>query len=135
MRAVAPPALLTLALSGCSSWGCTDTTAEHGEAGARVRGVDTDGQPLGVTAVVVDRSLEPHPQVPTEADQVHFRFRFDGADEPSDPAVDASAVDEERVTSGCQTASSCPALGPADDPRTGATWLAVEPPSGLTESR
>ncbi|MFJ3192256.1 hypothetical protein ACIPJQ_06400 [Streptomyces griseoviridis] len=90
--------------------------------------MDTDGQLLGVTAVVVDRSLEPHPQVPTEADQVHFRSRLDGADEPSDPAVDACAVDEERVTSGCQTVSSSRASGPADDPRTGATWLAVAHP-------
>ncbi|TWG03379.1 hypothetical protein FHX80_111803 [Streptomyces brevispora] len=101
--AVAPLPLVILALSGCSSWGCTDTTAERGMAGVRVQVVDTDGQPLGVTAAVVDWSLEPHPQVPFEGDQVHFRFRFDGADEYSDPAVDACAVDKERVTLGCQT--------------------------------
>ncbi|MFD3613282.1 hypothetical protein ACFWXA_35570 [Streptomyces atroolivaceus] len=126
--AVAPLALVILALSGCSSWLCTDTTAERGKAGARVQVVDTDGQPLGVTAVVVDWNLEPHPQVPSEGDQVHFRFRFDGADEYSDPAVDACAVDKERVTLGCQTVSSSQAFGPTDDPLTGNYWLAVEHP-------
>ncbi|MFI0243092.1 hypothetical protein [Streptomyces sp. NPDC016845] len=117
-----------LALSGCSSWGCTDTTAERGKAGARVRVVDTEGQPLGVTAVVVDWSLEPHPQAPSAGDQVHFRFRFDGADEYSDPAVDACAVDKKRVTLGCKTVYSSRAFGPRDSPRTGDDWLAVELP-------
>lgn len=128
VRAVAPLALVIFALSGCSSWGCTDTTAERGKAGVRVQVVDTEGQPLGVTAAVVDWSLEPHPQVPSEGDQVHFRFRFDGADEYSDRAVDACAVDEERVTLGCQTVFSSQAFGSADDPLTGNTWLAVEHP-------
>ncbi|WP_435239921.1 hypothetical protein [Streptomyces sp. YPW6] len=128
VRAVAPLALVICALSGCSSWGCTDTTAERGKAGVRVQVVDTEGQPLGVTAAVVDWSLEPHPQVPSEGDQVHFRFRFDGADEYSDRAVDACAVDEERVTLGCQTVFSSEASGRADDPLTGNTWLAVEHP-------
>ncbi len=128
VRAVVPPVLVMLALSGCSSWGCTDTTARRGEAGVGVRVVDTAGKPLGVTAVVVDWRLEPHPQVPSEGDQVHFRFRFDGADEYSDPAVDACAVDEERVVLGCRTVSSSQAFGPADDPRTGDGWLAVEHP-------
>lgn len=126
--AVAAPALAILVLSGCSSWGCTDTTAERGEAGVRVQVVGTDGQPRGVTAEVVDWSLETHPQVPAEGDQLHFRFRFDGVDEYDDPAVDACAVDKERVTLGCQTISSSQAFGPADDPRTGDHWLDVAHP-------
>ncbi|GAB1333198.1 hypothetical protein [Streptomyces sennicomposti] len=126
--AVAPLALVILALSGCSSWGCTDTTAERGKAGVKVQIVDTDGQPLGVTAEVVDWTLEPHPQAPSEGDQVHFRFRFDGADEYSDPAVDACAVDKERVALGCQTVTSSQAFGPADAPLTGDYWLDVEHP-------
>ncbi|WP_030749497.1 hypothetical protein [Streptomyces sp. NRRL S-31] len=126
--AVAPLALVILALSGCSSWGCTDTMAERGKADVRVQVVDTDGQPLGVTAAVVDWSLGPHPQVPSEGDRVHFHFRFDGADGYSDPAVDACAVDRERVALGCQTVSSSQAFGPADDPLTGDDWLAVEHP-------
>ncbi|MEU6389420.1 hypothetical protein [Streptomyces sp. NPDC046939] len=117
-----------LALSGCSSLGCTDTMAERGKAEARVQVVNTDGQPLGVTAAVVDWSPAPHPQVPSEGDRVHFHFRFDGADEYSDPAVDACAVDKERVTLGCQRISASQAFGPADDPRTGEDWLAVEHP-------
>ncbi|MFD4635498.1 hypothetical protein ACFVYR_37835 [Streptomyces sp. NPDC058284] len=126
--AVAPLALVVIALSGCSSLGCTDTTAERGKAGVRVQVVGTDGQPLGVTAAVVDWRPEPHPQVPSDGDQVHFRFRFDGADEYSDPAVDACAVDKKRVALGCQTVSSSQAFGPADDPHTGDDWLDVEHP-------
>lgn len=126
--AVAPLALVMLALSGCSSWGCTDTTAERGKAGVRVQVVATDGRPLGVTAAVVDWRLEPHPQVPSEGDRVHFHFRFDGADAYSDPAVDACAVDKGRVALGCQTVYSSQAFGPADDPHTGDDWLAVEHP-------
>ncbi|MEU3449938.1 hypothetical protein AB0H29_22350 [Streptomyces thermolilacinus] len=126
--AVAPLGLVLLALSGCSSWGCTDTTAKRGKAGVRVRVVDTDERALGVTAAVVDWRLEPHPQVPSEGDRVHFRFRFDGAVEHSDPAVDACAVDDKRVVLGCQTVYSSQASGPADDPLTGDDWLAVEHP-------
>ncbi|MET8567615.1 hypothetical protein [Streptomyces sp. NPDC004783] len=124
----APLALVILALSGCSShWGCTDTTAERGEAGVGVRIEDASGRPLGVTAEVVDWRLEPHPQVPSEGDQVHFRFRFDGADETSGPAVDACAVDKERVALGCRTVYSYQAFGPNGD-LTGDDWLAVEHP-------
>ncbi|MGW5129459.1 hypothetical protein ACWEQ7_36520 [Streptomyces sp. NPDC004069] len=126
--AVAPLALVVLALSGCSSWVCTDTTARRGKAGVRVQVVDTYGQRPGVTAEVVDWRLEPHPQVPSEGDTVHFHFRFDGADEYSGPAVDACAVDKERVALGCQTVYSYQAFGPADDPLTGDDWLAVEHP-------
>nr|WP_218909322.1 hypothetical protein [Nocardiopsis sinuspersici] len=126
-------ALVILTLSGCSFWGCTDTTAERGKAGARVKVVDTDGQPLDVTAAVVDWRLEPHPQVPSEGDRVHFYFRFDGADEYSGPAVDACAVDKERVALGCQTVYSSQAFGPADDPLTGDDWLAVERPEQVAE--
>ncbi|MFE2053772.1 hypothetical protein [Streptomyces sp. NPDC059459] len=126
--AVVPLALVILAQSGCSSWGCTDTTAQRGRAGARVQVVDTDGQALGVTAAVVDWRVESHPQVPSEGDRVHFRFRFDGADAYSAPAVDACAVDEERVAVGCRTVDSSQAFGPADGPLTGDDWLAVEHP-------
>ncbi|MFC5959321.1 hypothetical protein ACFP51_34375 [Streptomyces pratens] len=132
----APLALVVLSLSGCSFfWSCTETTAERGEAGARVQVEDTSGRPLGVTAEVVDWSLGPHPQVPSEGDQVHFHYRFDGADERSGihgPAVDACAVDKERVALGCQTVYSSQArLGP-DDALTGDDWLTVEHPEQVT---
>ncbi|GGU63185.1 hypothetical protein [Streptomyces lavendofoliae] len=124
----APLAAALLALSGCSShWGCTDTTAERGEAGVRVQVENTYGQPLGVTAEVVGWRLQPHPQVPSEGDRVHFRFRFDGADERSDPAVHACAVDRKRVALGCLTVHSSRAFGPNGDP-TGDDWLDVEHP-------
>ncbi|WP_331749218.1 MULTISPECIES: hypothetical protein [unclassified Streptomyces] len=124
----APLALAILALSGCSSlWHCTDTAAERGRAGVRVQVEDTSGQPLGVTAEVVDWRLEPHPQVPSEGDRVHFHYRFDGADERSGPAVDACAVDKKRMALGCQTVYSSQAFGP-DGALTGDDWLAVEHP-------
>lgn len=124
----APLALVVFALSGCSSyWGCTDTTAERGEAGVRVQVEDTYGQPLGVTAEIVDWRLEPHPQVPSEGDQVHFHYHFDGADERSGPAVDACAVDKERVALGCHTVYSSEAFG-RDGDLTGDDWLDVEHP-------
>ncbi|MEU0627665.1 hypothetical protein [Streptomyces sp. NPDC005989] len=119
---------MILALSGCSArWGCTDTTAERGEAGVRVQVEDTSGRPLGVTAEVVDRRLEPHPQVPSEGDQVHFHYCFDGTDGRSGPGVDACAVDRKRVTSGCRTVYSSQAFGPDGD-LTSDDWLAVEHP-------
>ncbi|MFE2041263.1 hypothetical protein ACFXAZ_10090 [Streptomyces sp. NPDC059477] len=109
-----------LALSGCSALrSCTDTTAERGAAGVGVQVEDTSGQPLGVTAEVVDRRLEPHPQVPSEGDRVHFRYRFDGADEWSGPAVDACAVDKERVALGCMTVYSSGAWPAPDGARPG----------------
>ncbi|MEU6494353.1 hypothetical protein ABZ890_28810 [Streptomyces sp. NPDC046984] len=124
----APLALVILAVSGCSSlWGCTDTTAKRGEADVRVQVEDTSGRPLGVTAEVVDWRLEPHPQEPSEGDQVHFHFRFDGADDVSGPAVDACAVDKERVALGCRTVYSSEAFGPGGD-LTGDGWLAAEHP-------
>ncbi|MEV6393501.1 hypothetical protein AB0M39_01730 [Streptomyces sp. NPDC051907] len=125
----APLALAILALSGCSShWGCTDTTAERGQAGVSVQVEDTSGRPLGVTAEVVDWRLEPHPQVPSDGDQVHFHYRFDGADDMSGPAVDACAVDKERVALGCQTLYSSEARPGPDGGLTGDDWLAVEHP-------
>ncbi|MFF7307335.1 hypothetical protein [Streptomyces sp. NPDC008137] len=128
LLAGAASALVVLALSGCSaSWGCTDTTAERGEARGKVQVEDPFGRPLGVTAEVVDWRLEPHPQVPSEGDWVSFRFRFDGADEMSDPAVDACAVDEKRVALGCETVHAAEAFGPGGDP-TGEAWLDVEHP-------
>ncbi|WP_017586962.1 hypothetical protein [Nocardiopsis ganjiahuensis] len=132
--AVAPLALVSLTLSGCSFlWVCTDTTAERGEAGASVEVVDSYGQLLGITAVVVDWRLEPHPQVPDEGDRVHFYFRFDGADEYSRSVVDACAVDEERVVLGCQAIYSSQAFGPADHPDTGDDWLVVDHPEEVAE--
>ena len=125
----APPAMVILALSGCSShWGCTDTTAERGEAGVSVQVEDTSGRRLGVTAEVVGWRLEQHPQVPSEGDTVHFHYRFDGADPASGPAVDACAVDSERVALGCQTVSSSGAWPEPDGSLTGDDWLAVEHP-------
>ncbi|MFD8805251.1 hypothetical protein [Streptomyces sp. NPDC059597] len=123
----APLALLLLALSGCSSWGCTDTTAKRGKAGVRVQVEDATGRPLDVTAEVVDWRLEPHPQVPDRGDEVHFHYRFDGADEYSGPAVDACAVDKQRVAMLCQTVYSSEAFGPNGD-HTGDAWLEVEHP-------
>ncbi|MFB7608617.1 hypothetical protein [Streptomyces gardneri] len=123
----ASSALVMLALSGCSSLLCTDSTAERGEAGVRVQVENSYGQLLGVTAEVVDWRLEPHPQVPSEGDRVHFRYRFVGADERSGPAVDACAVDKERKALGCQTVYSSQAFGP-DGPLSGDDWLAVEHP-------
>ncbi|WP_037858107.1 hypothetical protein [Streptomyces sp. NRRL S-31] len=118
---------MILALSGCSShWDCTDTTAERGEAGVRVRVEDTSGWPLGVIAEVVDWRLEPHPQVSDEGDQVPFHYRF-GVDEGSGPAVDACAVDEERVALGCRTGYSAEAFDPDGD-HMGGDWLTVERP-------
>ncbi|GHH95708.1 hypothetical protein [Streptomyces capillispiralis] len=126
--AAVPLTLVVLALSGCSSlWSCTDTVAQRGEAGVKVQVEDTSGRPLGVTAEVVDWSLEPHPQVPAEGDRVRFHYRFDGADATSGPAVDACAVDKERVALGCQTVHSSTALG-QDGDLTGDDWLAVEHP-------
>ncbi|MEJ8644364.1 hypothetical protein WKI68_29695 [Streptomyces sp. MS1.HAVA.3] len=125
----APLALAVLALSGCSSqWGCTDRTAERGEAGVRVQVVDTSGRPPGVTAEVVDWRLEPHPQVPSEGDRIHFHYRFDGAEETSGPAVDACAVDKERVALTCKTIYSSGAWLKPDGARTGDDWLTVEHP-------
>ncbi|MFF5020155.1 hypothetical protein [Streptomyces sp. NPDC001165] len=124
----APLALVILTLSGCSShWGCTDTRAKRGEAGVRVQVVDTSGRPIGVTAEVVDWRLEPHPQVPSRGDQVHFHYRFNGADEINGPAVDDCAVDKERVALICQRVYSSEAFGPGGD-HTGDDWLAVEHP-------
>lgn len=128
VRTAAPLVLVILSLSGCSSyWGCDDTTAERGEAGVRVRVIDTSGRPVGVTAEVVDWRLEPHPQVPSRGDQVHFHYRFNGADETDGPVVDACAVDKRRVALICQSVSSSEAFGPGGD-HTGDAWLAVEHP-------
>ncbi|MDV5143453.1 hypothetical protein R1T08_03890 [Streptomyces sp. SBC-4] len=61
-------ALVILAVSGCSSlWGCTDTTAERGEAGVRVQVEDMSGRPLGVTAEVVDWRRRSGRTVPSRA--------------------------------------------------------------------
>lgn len=122
-------ALAILALPGCSSlWHCTDTTAERGEAGVRVRIEDTSGQPLGVTAEVVDWRLEPHPQAPSEGDQVHFGYRFVGDVTMSGPAVDACAVDRNRVALGCRTVHSSEAWPGTEDARTGDDRIAVDRP-------
>ncbi|MFE0773183.1 hypothetical protein [Streptomyces sp. NPDC058861] len=123
---------LLLALSGCSSWICTDTTAPRGEAAAKVRVQNVYGQSSGVTAEVVDWHLEPHPQVPHEGDQVRFRFRFDGADEYSGTLLDVCAVDEDRVVLGCQEVESARAFGPGRV-AVGDDWLGVEHPERVAE--
>ncbi|NEC48595.1 hypothetical protein G3I18_08375 [Actinospica acidiphila] len=114
-----------LSLSGCGFlWNCTDSTAERGEADVRVEIVDTDERPAGVTAEVTGWRREPHPQVPEEGDQIHFDIRFEGAEQAIDPAVDACAVDEDRVVLGCQTVYSHMDFGPD----TGDEYLAVDHP-------
>lgn len=122
-------ALALLALSGCSSWSCSDTTTKRGRASARVRVENTYGQRSGVTAEVVGWELKPHPQEPSEGDQVHFAYRFDGADEFSGPAVDACAVDRKRVALGCRTIYSAEGRRRADGAFTGDDWLAAEHPA------
>lgn len=129
----APLALVVLSLSGCSSlWGCTDTTAERGESGVKVQVIDTAGRPIGVTVEVVDWRLEPHPQVPSEGDQVHFRYRWNGAEEMNGPAVQACAVDRERVALICQGVYSSEVFGPGER-HTGDGWLAVDHPEQVAE--
>ncbi|MFC8230932.1 hypothetical protein [Streptomyces sp. NPDC057287] len=127
--AVAPLALVMLALSGCSALSlCTDTTAKRGKAAVRVQVEDTSGQRLGVTAEIVDWRLDSHPQVPSEGDKVHYHYRFDGADEMSGPGIDACAVDEERVALGCQTVYASEGRSERDGGLTGDDWLTVEHP-------
>lgn len=129
VRAGAPLVLALFALSGCSAaWGCTDTTAERGEAAVKVRVEDTFGEPVGVTAEVVGWHLEPHPQVPAEGDRVRFHLRFDGADDRTGPAVDVCAVDEERVALACQTVHSSMARTGPHGALMNDDWLAVEHP-------
>ncbi|MFI8201570.1 hypothetical protein [Streptomyces sp. NPDC085937] len=124
----AASALTVFALSSCSlAWPCEDTTAERGEAEAKVEVENTSGRPMGITAEVVGWRLEPHPQVPDEGDHVHFRLRFDGAESVSSVAVDVCAVDKERVAAGCRTVYSQEAFGPNGD-RTGDIWLDVDHP-------
>lgn len=128
-----PLALVLVALSGCSSsWGCTDTTTERGEAGVRVRVEDISGRLLDVTAEIVDWRLEPHPQVPSEGDKVHFHYRFDGASDRSGPAVDACAVGKERRALGCQTVYSSRAWPEPDGALTGDEYLTVEHPEQVS---
>ncbi|MYR41975.1 hypothetical protein GTW67_08040 [Streptomyces sp. SID5910] len=125
---------MILALSGCNAlWECTDTTAERGEAGVRVRVENTYGQQTGVTAEVVGWRLEPHPQVPAEGDQVHFRYLFHSADDMSGPALDACAVDKERAVLGCRTVYSTEAWPGRNGGLTGDDWLAVEHPGQVAQ--
>ncbi|MFI6877678.1 hypothetical protein ACIBL6_29970 [Streptomyces sp. NPDC050400] len=90
--------------------------------------VDTSGEPLGVTAQVVDWRLEPHPQERSKGDQVHFHYRFDGVQGTSGPGVDACAVDKARVASMCTTIYASDAWPEPDGTRTGDGWLTVERP-------
>ena len=133
LLAGAPPALAlalaTLAVSGCSStWGCSDTTAERGKAAVRVQVEDIYGQHPGASAEIVDWRLEPHPQRPSAGDQVHFHYRFYGADEFNGPALDVCAVDGKRVALMCETVYSADAFRPNGDD-TGDSRLAVEHPA------
>lgn len=125
--------LVVLALSGCFPQGCNDRTAERGEASANMKVVDAEGGPC-IIAKGVDWRLEPHPQVPSEGDQAHVRFRFNSADDYSDPAVDACAADKERVVPRCQTVYASQAFGPTDDPLTGDDRLTVEHPQQVAEA-
>ncbi|MEV7323809.1 hypothetical protein [Streptomyces sp. NPDC093970] len=126
-------ALVTLAVSGCSSLlGCTDTTADRGRAGVRVRIEDNSGRLTGATAKIVDWRLEPYPQKPAAGDQVHFHFRFDGAKEFNGPELDACAVDTKRVVLGCQTVYSFQSFEPAGD-RTSDEWIYAENPAQVAE--
>ncbi|KOT90018.1 hypothetical protein ADK86_27430 [Streptomyces sp. NRRL F-5755] len=121
--------MVILAVSGCSSsWVCTDTTAKRGGASVKVQVEDTYGQRHGVTAEVVDWRLEPHPQVPSEGDRVHFTYRFDGTNGTSGPGVDACAVDKKRVALLCETIYSTQTRQQSDGALTGDDWLAVEDP-------
>ncbi|MEU0100872.1 hypothetical protein [Streptomyces sp. NPDC006267] len=129
-----PSLLVVLALSGRSAlWSCTDTTAERGEAGVRVRVENTSGQSLGVTAEVVDWRLETHPQVPSEGNKLHFHYRFDGVEGTFGPAVDACAVDRERVALGCATVYSSQARPAPDGSFTGDDWFTLEHPERVAE--
>ncbi|CAM5266246.1 hypothetical protein SXANM310S_02789 [Streptomyces xanthochromogenes] len=133
LPAAASLTLMIVVLSGCSSWGCTDTRAKRGEAGTRVQIENSSGRRIGVTTEVVDWRLDPHPQVPSEGDKVHFHYRFDGADPTSGPAVDACAVDKERVALGCRTVYSSGAWPGPNGALTGDDWLTVEHPEQVAE--
>ncbi|MFF9296499.1 hypothetical protein [Streptomyces sp. NPDC014764] len=125
--------LAMLSLSGCGLlWSCTDSTAERGEAGARVEIVDEGEQPVGAIAEVTGWRREPHPQVPQEGDQVHFGIRFEGGGQGRDPAVDACAVDEKRVVLGCQTVYSLMEFG-RERSYTDDDYLAVDHPERVAE--
>ncbi|WP_427919154.1 hypothetical protein [Streptomyces sp. cg40] len=122
-------ALAMLAVSGCSAtWGCSDTTTKRGKAAVKVRVEDVDGRYPGASAEIVDWRLEPHPQLPNEGDQVHYRYRFHDADEFNGPALDVCAVDRKRVALLCETVYSAEASKPNGDD-TGDSWLAVEHPA------
>jgi hypothetical protein len=125
-------ALALPVLSGCAQWGCVNTTAERQEAAVRVQVVDDYGERVGVTAEVLGWRLEPHPQVPAEGDKVSFRYMFRGADPDRGPhpAVDACAVDAERVALGCETVYSSGARSrpEGDGALRDERWLTVEHP-------
>ncbi|MGV9340932.1 hypothetical protein [Streptomyces sp. NPDC003688] len=122
---------MILALSGCSSWGCTDTTAERGKAGVKVRIVDPYGQSDGATAEVVDWRRNPNPQARHKGDEINFHYRFDHVHSYSGPVVDACAVDNKRKALGCQTIYS-PDGSPPGAPVTGDGWLYAEHPEQVT---
>ncbi|MFH8761071.1 hypothetical protein [Streptomyces althioticus] len=128
MVAGAGSLLAMIGLSGCGLlWSCTDSTAERGEADVRVEIVDTDERPVGITAEVTGWRREPHPQVPEKGDQIQFDVRFEGAGRGIGPAVDACAVDEDRVVLGCQTVHSDMDFG-RETTDTGDGYLAIDHP-------
>ncbi|MEU9398679.1 hypothetical protein [Streptomyces sp. NPDC048242] len=127
----APLVLAILALSGCSSWGCTDTTVERGKAAVKVRIVDLYGQSDGATAEVVDWRLTPDPQARHKGDEINFHYRFDHVHTYSGPAVDACAVDDKRKALGCQTIYA-PDGSPPGAPITGDDWLYTKHPEQVT---
>ncbi|MBJ6643073.1 hypothetical protein [Streptomyces sp. BSE7-9] len=125
--------LAMLSLSGCGFlWNCTDSTAERGEADARVEIVDEGGRPVGVTAEVTGWRREPNPQLPEDGDEIHFGIRFEGDGRGRDPAVDACAVDEERVVLGCQTVYSHMDSG-RDVTDTGHEYIDADRPERVAE--
>lgn len=120
--------LAMIGVSGCGLlWSCTDSTAERGEADVRVEIVDTDERPVGITAEVTGWRRDPHPQVPEEGDEIHFDVRFEGPGRGIGPAVDACAVDDDRVVLGCQTVYAHMDFG-WDTTDTGDGYLAVDHP-------
>ncbi|WP_211234753.1 hypothetical protein [Glycomyces arizonensis] len=139
LLAVVPPAVALLVSSGCSdSWGCTDTTAERGEAAAEVDAVGTDGEPLGVTVAILDWELSPHPQTPDEGDMVDVTYSFDYygesyGDALRDVGLQLCAVDADRVALSCAVVYSTETRPESDRLLTGESWLGPEHPERTAE--
>lgn len=70
--------------------------------------------------------------MPAEGDRVHFDHRFAGIGKASGPAVDACAVDRDRVALACTTVYASEGRTQPDGLRTGDDWLVVEHPGRVT---